>query len=362
MTQSPLMRHILSLVAGLAMFADTLLPAFAGDHIEWWRWKGSIMLCAAVALICLVAFAWLSLKEERREKTKWEKRDKHLQDTNEKLTNLLEQVTKGDRPKPSQKSREGSISPSSPVILSPHEQLKLAEEAVFADKALQMSDDELKIEFGHDPEFRKKFETIPRGKYPQFDGLRNSIAHSPIIAARFVRAHLMPWSPFSEMVRDLFRSMGKPAYETRADFLFQIYLVNVTHNPTTIQQITAEAEIAGKWTTLPRLDDLSNYEMLTFQHKQDAEGPFARDRGKVEELTGLWEKIRGRTLEFGIGFDGWVGFEVSAMSTEFDKPINHKVRLVDALGGIHPVVTLKAAPEPHPYGEIRHSQKMYDRD
>ena len=320
------------------------------------------MVCAAIALICLVLFAWLSFREERREKAKWTDRDRHLQETNDKLTSLLEQVTRGDRPTPSQETKEEPVAASTPVVISAHEQLRLAEEAVFVDEALRMSDNDLKVNLGHDPEFRKKFDDIPRGKYPQFDTFRDSIASKPLIAARFVRAHLMPWSPFSSMVNDLFKTMGKPDYETRADFLFQIYLVNVTHNTTTIQQITAEAEIAGKWTKLPRLDDLSNYELLTFQHKEDAEGPFAADKGKVEPLDSLWNKIKSRPLEYGIGFEGWVGFEVAAMSTVFDKPINHKVRLVNALGGIHPVVTLTAAPEPEPYGEIRHSQKMYDRD
>jgi hypothetical protein len=353
------MRHIFSLIAGLAMLADTVLPIWASTHIGWLRWKVPIILCAAMAFICLSVFAIMTIVEERREKARWEKRDKQQEEANAKLTSLLERVTRG--PNPSQETREDPIAPSNPLVLSAHEKLKLAEEEVFVDEVLQMSDLDLKINLGHDPEFRNKFEAIPRGKYQQFDGLRDSIAGKPLIAARFMRGHLMPWSPFSGMVKDLFKSMGKPDYETRADFLFQIHLVNITRNTTTLQQITAEAEIDGKWIKLPRLEDLSNYELLTFQHKEDADGPLARDKGKVEELPSLWDMVKGRKLEYGIGLEGWVGFEVTAMSTEFDKPINHRVRLVDAMGGIHPVVTLKAEPEPGPYGELRHSKKMYNR-
>jgi hypothetical protein len=363
------MRQLLSLVAGLAMFADTVLPIFASDHIAWLRWRLPIILCAVLALVALIGYAILSYREEKREEARWEERDKQqgatnreLQEANTKLTSLLEQVTRGDRPNPSQEPIEEPIAASTLIILPAHEQLRIAEEAVFVDEALKMPSEQLKIDIGHDPEFRRRFEAVPKGKFPEFDDRRYSISREPIIAAKFMRAHLMPWSPFSGMVKDLFKSMGKTAYETRADFLFQIYLVNVSDNVTTIQQITTEAEVGGKWVKLPRLDDLSNYELVTFQNKEDAVGPFARDRGRVEELTSLWDKIKEKPLERGIGFEGWVGFELEALSTEFDKPINHKVRLVDALGGIHSVVTLKDTPEPEPYGEIRHSQKMYDRN
>ena len=342
------------------MFADTLLPAFAGNHIDWWRWKGSIIVCAALALVCLVIFAWLSFSEEKREKAKWENRDRHLQETNDKLTSLLQQMARGERPKPSQETKEEPIFASNPVVISPHEQLKLAEEAVFVDGALQMPDDKLRISLGHDPEFRKNFSAIPRGKYPKFDVLRDSISKDPIIAAKFLRAHLVPTSPWAEMVKELFVLAKKPAYETDADFLFDIHLVNVTDNVTTVQDITAEAEIDGKWCSLPKLDDLSDYQLETYKDKEDSEKPFAHDHAKIQELTSLWPSIKGVPLVRGVGHEGWVGFRLDVVATALEKPINHKVRLIDAMGGVHAVVTLEPPPS-EPYSQIRHSPKVYNR-
>jgi hypothetical protein len=235
----------------------------------------------------------------------------------------------------------------------------MAQEAIFVEGILAMPADDLRINLGHDLEFKQKYNAIPKGKYSSFDTLRVSMAPQPIIASKFVRAHLMPRSPYADMVRDIFRASGRTDYETSSDFLFEIHAVNTTDNVTTIQKMVAEAEIGGKWVQLPLLDDLSNYQLVFDDSKTSTQGgkSFTTKDERVEELNSFWEKIKGVPFNRGIGYQGWVGFELTTQSAELSKPVMHKVRLIDAFGGTHPVVNIEP---PDTKGRLQHSPKAYN--
>ena len=76
-----------------------------------------------------------------------------------------------------------------------------------------------------------------------------------------------------------------------------------------------------------------------------------------EKLQSLWNKINGVRLDPLVGYQGWVGFELKAPNTLLEKPVSHRVRLVDAIGGIHPVMT---TPETAKHNRLRHSKKGID--
>jgi hypothetical protein len=244
-------------------------------------------------------------------------------------------------------------------VLSSHEQLERAQEAVFVEGVLAMPVPEIKVSLGHDKEFKQKWDSVPKGKYHRFDALKESIALDPIIAAQFVRAHLMPRSPFADMVRDVFKAAGKDDYETTSDFLFEIHAVNVTTNVTTIQRFEAEAEVNGTWIRLPRLDDLSDYQLVYYESKEASEGPFADAQARIEELDSFWDKIKHVQFQRAVGYAGWARFELTTQHSGLAKPVLHKVRLIDALGGIHPVLTIDSPDER--YTKLRHSPKTYER-
>jgi hypothetical protein len=248
---------------------------------------------------------------------------------------------------------------ASAVASSPREQLERAKEAVLVEDALGWSDDELRLNIGHDGELRAKFEAVPLGRYEDFDARRDSLLRCPIIAAKFLRAHLLPRSPFAGMVKEIFSARGKSNYETTSDFLFEIHAVNVTNTATTISSINAEAEIDGKWIRLERIDDLSDYEKVFDRAGSEGRGGkiFNVNDERIEQLPSFWERIKNAHFSKGIGYQGWVRFELITTSDRLDNKVLHKVRLVDSLGGIHPAISVG----PHSDdGEIRHSAKTYD--
>ena len=59
-------------------------------------------------------------------------------------------------------------------------------------------------------------------------------------------------------------------------FFLKFMLSISRNNATTLQNIVAEAEIAGQWITLKRLSDLSNYQ-LVFDPNKDDDAPFPSD-------------------------------------------------------------------------------------
>jgi hypothetical protein len=240
---------------------------------------------------------------------------------------------------------------------TPAEALAAAEEAMFVDELLEMSIADVRVNLANDLDFRQKYYDVPNGRYPQLDQLKAAIDAEPLIAAKFLRAHLMPRSPWADMVKDIFRAAGRTSYEAESDFLLEIHAVNVSLNPTTLQDVVAEAEVGGKWVSLKKLLDLSMYEIV-FDPMKETDSPFVRDF-KTEKLDSFWDRVSGKALTRGVGYKGWVGFELVTDSTNLEKAVNHRVRLIDALGNIHPVVMLKGH-VPDTDWRLRHSPKASD--
>jgi hypothetical protein len=306
----------------------------------------------ALAFGGLVCFAIAEVLTERKRKREQQQRDlmlpgliadaiaKRLPNKADSVPTVEEKTLSADR-------------------LSPDQQLQRAQEAVFIQEVVALPIEELKVKLGYDVELRNKFNAVPRGKYQQFDHLKESIAHAPIIDAQFLRAHLMPSSPYSGMVKDIFRAAGRTSYEASADFLFEIHMVNVTTNTTTLRDVIAEAEIDGKWVTLPRIDDLSDYELVPIKSEEDIGALYPVDIERVP-LDNLWSKIQGIPPQHGIGYKGWLRFNLTTDSPNLEKIINHKVRFTDAMGGNHPVMKIGEFLTPHL--ELRHNiKKLLER-
>ncbi|HET9099468.1 MAG TPA: hypothetical protein VFN62_03680 [Acidobacteriaceae bacterium] len=253
---------------------------------------------------------------------------------------------------------EGNVTSVDVVTAHPTEGLQTARETLLVEESLEMTEYDLQLRLAHDREFRHRFEKIPTGSNPLFDKRRNSILNEPIIAAHFRRMRLVPRYPFSNEVKQVYDLMHTK-FSATADFLFEIFLTNVSVHPTTLQRITAEAEVEGKWVSLPLVNQFENYELTFDSDARFAGTAFTHMYAKAEPLKSIWDEVKGVVLERGVGYQGWVGFELVASSDAIDKPIPSRVRLIDALGGIHPVVTLAKDP-PYETGRIRHSRKAYD--
>jgi hypothetical protein len=323
------LKNFLSLVVGACVVGLALITLLVDpQHLGWARWQAAVIVLGAIAILALFVQSIIQSKDDHD----IGERQSRVETSLAELGKLL------STGKPKSEVKEETLRSDDRVKLHPRDQLQKAQEAVFVDDLLEWSIADLKINLAHDIDFRNKYNAIPKGKYPKLDERKQAIALDPIIAAKFVRAHLMPRSRWADMVRNVFRAAGRTSYEAQSDFLFELHAVNITDNVTTLQDIVAEAEIGGKWVTLPRLNDLSNYQLVFEKNKED--DALFDPNADTKELDGLWDKMRDRPLVRGVGYQGWVGFELTTDSVNLEKPVNQKVRLLDALGNSHPVMTV----------------------
>jgi hypothetical protein len=229
------------------------------------------------------------------------------------------------------------------------EALADAQQAVFVEDTAKLSVEDFRLATTYDREFKAKLDAIPSGAYPKIDALRIAISRDPIIEAEMVQSGLLPRSIWADTADELFKIMKKTPYERTSDFLFEIHVVNVSHNPTTIKNITAQVEIEGHWVDLEPAD-INRYELSPVNDKLNP----LQSLEQGEELQNLWSQIKGVRLDRGVGYQGWVAFELKAPNTVLEKPVIHRVRLIDALGGVHPVMTIG---ETKKSGRLRHSKK-----
>jgi len=304
--------------------------------------------------ICIVASEICLLREER-------KRTEADQEFRRQVLQYVNGRSQPPRPPVLEASDNVDIVNTPAVQIYPsQDQIQAAQETLFANEALMLPPLDLRVKLAHDPDFRRNFEAIALGKYPALAAIKKGVAREPLIAARFTRSRLIPRHPYAEITKDLMKALNKP-FTATSDFLFEIHLVNTSDNPTTVQKITAEAEINGNWVVLPEFHDLGHYEIV---FDDDGEGQPKRrlskpDEADVKQLSSIWLELRGKELRRGVGVQGWIAFEISADSNVFDKPVMNRVRLVDALGGLHPVITSSADP-PDKRGRLRYSPKVLE--
>jgi hypothetical protein len=346
-------KNALSVVTGVCVVGLAFISLHvAPDKLKDWQvW---VYALAIVGILCILLQAFLQSQEDHQRDEKAKERDAREKNIDATLLSIQVQMS-GKTESP----LVNDASSDSRVPFSPDEHLRHAQDAVWLQDIVKMPMDELKIAIGHDSDFRHKFDTITSNN-TQFEAIRNSLAKEPIIAARFIRSRLVPREPFAQQIREVYGLMNKP-FTSTSDFLFEISLVNITDNPTTIDRIITEAEIEGKWVSL-KMGDLSNYEIAFDEEGEGQSSPFIRGiTARVEQLLpNLWGEVKDVPLTRGIAKRGWIDFAVEMPSAQIDKPIQHRVRIVDALGGIHPVVVLENQPLDES-GRIKHSKKVYDR-
>ncbi len=155
------------------------------------------------------------------------------------------------------------------------------------------------------------------------------------VAAKFIRAHLVNAYPFANLLDGIYKAAGRTDYEVESDFLFEIFLVNKSDVTVTIEKYLAEAEIVGVWTELKQMTDVADYQLDFGEEQHLPMGSF----NKYEDLSNLYEQLKGVPLVKGVGYKGWLRFRLTSEKQNVEgQTIQHKVTLIDALGGKHPVL------------------------
>ena len=160
----------------------------------------------------------------------------------------------------------------------------------------------------------------------------------PVIKAQFVRVHLMPRSVWQGMAQEIMAAVGRTDdYETEADFLCELYLVNTTDNPVTIRKFVCESQIGSEKKKMPQIEDLSDYQI----EPPKEEGQRFEKVRPNKDLADLSAILKDKALTRGVGYRGWVRFRITGPKSVFDTPVLSEVTIVDALGGKHPISPLE---------------------
>jgi hypothetical protein len=166
----------------------------------------------------------------------------------------------------------------------------------------------------------------------------------PNITARFANSRTIP-NLKTTTLEDVFKTESKAAgWDLRPlnwHWFLEIYLVNESETPVTIEDIEIEVKV-GKWPrrkTIPAklVQDLSRFQidMALDGTGQPHNKPFELPRRRP--VPSLMEKIKGVPIAKWIGYRGWVRIELPGVS---QKDINNgntriEIWLVDALEGKH---------------------------
>src|SRR5579863_3213405 len=121
-------KHISSFLAGAGMLGDTVLPLLAGDHIAWLRWRIPIILCAVVALVGLAVQLLLQHREDKTQRAEQLERDLKLPEII--ASTIAKHFAEHAKNRTSSVVEEKTNS-ADKIVLSPHAQLKMAQESVF---------------------------------------------------------------------------------------------------------------------------------------------------------------------------------------------------------------------------------------
>ena len=153
---------------------------------------------------------------------------------------------------------------------------------------------------------------------------------------------------------DIMQQMGRGMEVFTFDLLFEIFLVNEGPD-VTVKNLRAEAEISGRpWTRLKQVRELDTYELKITRKERTAGGIPVVKETRVQ-LDNLMDKIDGITLKRGIGYRGWLRFQIEATRKQAEQVVNTKLWIVDALGNEHGVtIPMEHEVEPSE-GELLHS-------
>ncbi len=168
--------------------------------------------------------------------------------------------------------------------------------------------------------------------------------HQPKITAKTIRRHFLSSSWAGPMTMELMRVAGRPNEKFTFDVLSELFLVNESCD-VTVKSVRAEAELVNEgWVRMTQQRDLGDYELI-----------LGGDRRNRRDLESLMDKIDGVVLKRGIGYRGWLRFQVQATEEQTKDKVNVKMWIVDALGKEHGI-TLAAENEIDPSeGELAYS-------
>ena len=164
-----------------------------------------------------------------------------------------------------------------------------------------------------------------------------SITKDAAIDAKYLRAHFIRTYPFGEFVDAAYRLKGQDSHDTDCDFLLEVFLVNTTNNPVTIQKIVADVQLDGAWKPLDLMDKLNDYQ-LEFPDKLVDSPEGGVQIPKIEDLVpNLAESLRGVVLTRGIGYQGWLRFRAHLDTKYLTTAVTYRAAFIDALGHEHPI-------------------------
>jgi hypothetical protein len=140
-----------------------------------------------------------------------------------------------------------------------------------------------------------------------------------------------------EIVRDLYKVVGKPAQATvDTDVLVEMYLVNGQDKKLFVRDFVASVELDGVRRELERKDDFFALEISGRRYE------YALQRNESdndkEPLSNLSRSIRAE-LEPQKPLEGWVRFMVEDILPEkLENNQTYRISVIDSLGREHPIL------------------------
>lgn len=169
-------------------------------------------------------------------------------------------------------------------------------------------------------------------------------SNDPQINARYVRTHLLGRSPWLGLASQLFQNANQAVPPAEHELLFEVHLVNVGECSTTLRRFEAEAELDGAWRPL-QVSSLDHYRIVFDEGEISPRTGLCR-RKQWEGLPDLWARVKDVELRKGIGYQGWIAFELVIESAKLqEKPMNFRAYVVDALDNRHPIAKDNSQPE-----------------
>jgi hypothetical protein len=180
------------------------------------------------------------------------------------------------------------------------------------------------------------------------------------ISAKLIRAHLVRHDPFAELTDDLYHAAsGSDGNVAEYDFLFEVFLVNKTDKPITVQKIVAEAKIGDNFVPLSLNEELADYQIRFKDKLIDNPSWIGGKHPKDEDLApSLVDDLKTSTLVWGIKHQGWVRFsaKINPHYLKGVASVPYRINLIDALDGVHPILTDGPLSTD---GEIIHNTKVW---
>ena len=166
----------------------------------------------------------------------------------------------------------------------------------------------------------------------------------PKIVARYTNARVFP-NLHTATMRDMIDTETKtPGWEQRKldwNWLMEVQLVNDSETPTTIDHVGAKVRINRETKKAKLVDELSKFIIDMGYDANCKSCSFSGEQ--YRQLPDLLKTLQDKPLTKGIGYRGWIGFEVKQISQGDINRAKLDMSFVDALGDEHRVNHSKRA-------------------